>query len=94
MMTTHAGGREIHLYPVGIPEQTTTMWACYQSDPCAALNPRRFLPPDGLHLREMFPSTVGVRIFVNGFVVILFKTRADIEKSRLEDGFDKFGGGD
>ncbi|KAF7114502.1 hypothetical protein CNMCM5793_008806 [Aspergillus hiratsukae] len=87
-MTTHAGGREIHLYPVGITEHTTTMWRHYQSDPRAALNSRKFLSPDDLHvLREMFPSAVGVRVFMSGFVVILFKTRVDIEKSWLEDGF-------
>jgi hypothetical protein len=34
----------------------------------------------------MFPSAVGVRVFMSGFIVILFKTRADIEKSWLEDG--------
>jgi hypothetical protein len=42
MMTTYAGGRDIRLYPVGITEQTTTMWPRYQSDPRAALNPRTF----------------------------------------------------
>jgi hypothetical protein len=34
----------------------------------------------------MFPSAVGVRVFISGFIVVLFKTRADIEKSWLEDG--------
>jgi hypothetical protein len=38
-------------------------------------------------LREMFSSAVGVGVFVSGFIVIMFKTRADIEKSWLEDGF-------
>jgi hypothetical protein len=32
---------------------------------------------------------VSVRVSMTGFVVILFKTRADIEKSWLEDGFDQ-----
>ncbi|RHZ57286.1 uncharacterized protein CDV56_100474 [Aspergillus thermomutatus] len=83
------GSREIHSHPVGITENTTTMWPRYQPDPIrAALNPRRFLSQDDLHiLREMFPSAVGAKVFVSGFIVILFKTRADIEKSWLEDGF-------
>jgi hypothetical protein len=35
----------------------------------------------------MFSSAVGVGVFVSGFIVIMFKTRADSEKSWLEDGF-------
>jgi hypothetical protein len=64
------------------------MWPRCQDDPIrAALNPRRFLSQDDLNiLREMFPSAVGVRVFMSGFIVILFKTREDIEKSWLEDG--------
>jgi len=87
-MSTHAGGREIHLLPAGITERTTTIWPRFQHDPIrAALNPRRFLSQDDLNLlREMFPSAVGVRVFMSGFIVILFKTRADIEKSWMEDG--------
>jgi hypothetical protein len=43
-------------------------------------------PGDLNILREMFPSAVGVRVFISGFILILFKTREDIEKSWLEDG--------
>jgi hypothetical protein len=56
VMSTHAGGREIHFHSVGIMERTTTMWPRWQGDPIrAALNSRRFLSQDDLNiLREMF----------------------------------------
>jgi hypothetical protein len=69
-------------------ERTTTMWPKYQSDPIPAiLNPRKFLSRHHLHLlREMFPTSLGARVFISGFIVILFKSRADIENSWLQDG--------
>ncbi|KAJ5782257.1 hypothetical protein N7457_004031 [Penicillium paradoxum] len=84
----YAGGLEIHLKPTGLMERTTTMWPKYQSDPIPAiLNPRKFLSRHHLHLlREMFPTSLGARVFISGFIVILFKSRADMENSWLQDG--------
>ncbi|KAJ9480590.1 hypothetical protein VN97_g12961 [Penicillium thymicola] len=40
----------------------------------------------------MFPCALGVRVFISGFIVILFKSRGDIENSWLRDGLaDSFG---
>ncbi|OQE18175.1 hypothetical protein PENFLA_c022G09937 [Penicillium flavigenum] len=85
---THAGGREIHFLPAGLAPRTIV---CFieQPDPLkAVLNPRRFLQSHDLHfLREMFPLAVGARVLISGFIVILFKSRADVEKSWTQDGF-------
>ncbi|CAG8903156.1 unnamed protein product [Penicillium egyptiacum] len=91
---THAGGLEIHVQPWGHMERTIVIWPKLQPDPLnAILNPRKFLSQDDLHLlQEMFPCALGVRVFISGFIVILFKSRSDIKDSWLHDGFaDSFG---
>lgn len=91
---THAGGLEIHVQPRGCIERTTTIWPKLQPDPLSVvLNPRKFLSQDDLHLlREMFPCALGVRVFVSGCMVILFKSRDDVENSWLRDGVaDSYG---
>jgi hypothetical protein len=35
----------------------------------------------------MFPTSLGARVFISGFIAILFKGRAEIENSWLKDGF-------
>ncbi|KAF3022348.1 hypothetical protein E8E15_009193 [Penicillium rubens] len=86
---THAGGREIHFLPAGLSPRTMTM-ICFKAQPDpikAVLNPRRFLQSHDLHvIREMFPLAVGARVLISGFIVILFKSRADVEKSWTQDG--------
>lgn len=89
-IATHAGGREIHFLPSGgISMKTTTCYPRIQWDPIFAdLNPRRFLSQSDLNkLRDMFPSAVGARVFISGFIVVLFKNRADIEESWEVDGY-------
>ncbi|KUM62785.1 hypothetical protein ACN42_g4334 [Penicillium freii] len=85
---THAGGREIHFLPAGLAPRTIVCFT-NQPDPLkAVLNPRRFLQSHDLRiLREMFPLAVGARVLISGFIVILFKSRADVEKSWTQDGF-------
>ncbi|OJJ46548.1 hypothetical protein ASPZODRAFT_142358 [Penicilliopsis zonata CBS 506.65] len=87
--TTHAAGREIHVFPNGILEQMAlSPLIPLQWDPInVVLNPRRFLSRNDLHmLRVMFPSAVGARVFIGGFIVILFRSQADIKKSWTRDG--------
>ena len=83
-----AGGREIHFLPAGLAPRTTV---CFTEQPDtlkAVLNPRRFLQSHDLHvLQEMFPLAIGARVLISGFIVILFKSRADVEKSWTQDGF-------
>ncbi|KAJ5657972.1 uncharacterized protein N7484_001621 [Penicillium longicatenatum] len=86
-ISTHAGGLEIHPKPAGFIERTTTMWPKYRPDPISILTPRRFLSRKQLHrLREMFPTSLGARVLISGFIVILFKSRANIENFWQHDG--------
>ncbi|KAJ6109633.1 hypothetical protein N7486_001868 [Penicillium sp. IBT 16267x] len=61
--------------------------ACGLGKTLSALNPRRFLSAEDLRIiREMFPSAIGARVFVSGFIVILFNSMADIKRSWDYDG--------
>ncbi|KAJ5675388.1 hypothetical protein N7462_008285 [Penicillium macrosclerotiorum] len=93
-ISTHAGDLEIHLAPGGLIEQTTTKWPKLQPDPIiGTLTPRKFFSRGHLQrLREMFPTSIGARVFISGYIVILFKSRTDVEESWLHDGLaDTFG---
>ena len=90
---THAGGIGIHLIPRGFTQELKCMrpniWPTnYQEDPIPeTLDPRKFLAPTHLNiLREMFPTSIGARVFVSGFIVLLFKDHAAIKKSWTQDG--------
>ncbi|XHG09859.1 hypothetical protein AWENTII_012896 [Aspergillus wentii] len=89
IISTHAGGREIHFLPTGLADWTTTCWPKPRFDPIfATLNPRRFLTEGDLcKLRDMFPSAVGARVFISGFIIVLFQNRSDIENSWDLDGY-------
>lgn len=98
ILDTHAAGREIHVFPTGITVHTTLSFSVFgrhQEDPIeAALNPRRLLRQGDLNkLREMAPTAVGARLLISGYIVILFRTSAELEKSWVKDGhISEFGG--
>lgn len=85
---THAGGIGIHIIPRGLPRKPVEPKTKWQDDPLSVtLNPRKFLARNHLHLlRKMLPTSLGVRVFVSGFVVALFKDRAAVEHSWQHDG--------
>ncbi|KAI1820130.1 hypothetical protein F4861DRAFT_88863 [Xylaria intraflava] len=86
--TTHAAGREIHVMPGSII-QDRIMKPPFHDDPLSlVLNPRRLLSQDNLDmLRALFPTAIGVRTFISGFIVVLFGSRYEIERSWFRDGF-------
>ncbi|KAI2785663.1 hypothetical protein POX_h09421 [Penicillium oxalicum] len=86
---THAGGLEIHLVAHGLGTKTTTFFPKFQWDPIRyPINPKKFLSRHQLRrLRDMFPTAVGVRVLISGFIVVLFTSIKAIEKSWYEDGF-------
>ena len=91
---THAGGIGIHIIPSSYPPKPVQPWTKWQPVPLSVtLNPRKFLARNHLHrLREMLPTSLGVRMFVSGYLVILFKNRAAIEDSLQHDGvLESFG---
>lgn len=91
-ISTHAGGLEVHLAPSGLTYPTTAVFKRLD-DPIGPLSPRKFLSQTNLHcLRHMFPMSIGARVLICGFIVILFKSRADIEQSWINHGLaDRFG---
>ncbi|KAJ5692021.1 hypothetical protein N7462_001444 [Penicillium macrosclerotiorum] len=90
---THAGGREIHIHPEYLLPQLSQVYSGSRKDPLhRRINPRRFLPPSDLELlRRFFPSAVGARVLISGFIIVLFDNRKDIEASWLEGCVPSFG---
>lgn len=86
MYDTHAGGREIHIHPEYLLPQLSQMYNGGREDPLnRRINPRRILPATDLEvLRRFFPSAVGARVLISGFIIMLFRKRKDIEASWLE----------
>lgn len=90
---THAGGREIHIHPEYLLPQLSQVYSGSRKDPLnRRINPRRFLPASDLELvRRFFPSAIGVRVLISGFIIVLFRNREDIEASWLEGCVPSFG---
>ncbi|KAJ5101432.1 hypothetical protein NUU61_003654 [Penicillium alfredii] len=90
---THAGGREIHIHPEYLLPQLSKVYSGSREDPLRRrINPRRFLAESDLELlRRFFPSAIGVRLLIAGFVIVLFRNRKDIEASWLEGCVPSFG---
>lgn len=93
MYDTHAGGREIHIHPEYLLPQLSQVYNGSRKDPLARrINPRRFLRPSDLELlRRFFPSAIGARVLISGFIVMLFRNRKAIEASWLEGCVQTFG---
>lgn len=90
---THAGGREIHIHPEFLLPQLSRVYSGSRKDPLPRrINPRRFLPASDLELlRRFFPSAIGARVLISGFIIVLFQNRKDIEASWLEGCVPSFG---
>ncbi|KAJ5118476.1 hypothetical protein N7448_010183 [Penicillium atrosanguineum] len=93
MYDTHAGGREIHFRPEHLLPQISQVYSGSRQDPLqGVINPRRFLPAAYLEsLRRFFPAAIGARVFIAGYLVVLFRSQRDIEASWLEGCVPSFG---
>lgn len=93
MYDTHAGGREIHIHPEYLLPQLSQIYNGGREDPLSRrINPRRFLPATDLELlRRFFPSAIGARVLISGFIIMLFRNRKAIEASWLEGCVPTFG---
>lgn len=93
MYDTHAGGREIHIHPEYLLPQLSKVYSGSRPDPLRRrINPRRFLTASDMELlRRFFPAAVGARVLIAGFIIVLFRTRKDIEASWLEGCVPSFG---
>jgi hypothetical protein len=95
-----AGGRDIHPYPVdhenllhfGTTLIPGSQWKADYLFP-TAINPRKLLTPAQLDgLRELFPNSIGARVLITGFLVILLPSLSDIEKAHGYDWVMVVGG--
>ncbi|KAK2745051.1 hypothetical protein FQN55_006408 [Onygenales sp. PD_40] len=72
---THAAGREIHVLPYFEIQPPSVTTPFYESPITRRINCRRFLRPDDIEaIREFFPDSVGVRILMTGYAIVLFRT--------------------
>ncbi|KAJ5219749.1 hypothetical protein N7468_008953 [Penicillium chermesinum] len=90
---THAGGREIHIYPEYLLPQLSQVYSGSREDPLPRqINPRRFLTASDLDLlRRFFPSAIGARVLISGFMIVLFRDRKHMKASWLEGCVPSFG---
>jgi hypothetical protein len=80
-----------NLYPKGIltPRSPWKEEFLFQD----GINPRKLLSPAQLDgLREIFPTAVGARVLVTGFLVVLFKSLCDIQAVYDRDWVMEVGG--
>ena len=93
MYDTHAAGREIHIHPEYLLPQLSQVYGGSRKEPLGhQINARRFLTASDLELlRRFFPSAIGARVLISGFIIVLFRNRKDIEASWLEGCVPSFG---
>ncbi|KAJ5666055.1 uncharacterized protein N7477_008503 [Penicillium maclennaniae] len=95
-----AGGRSLHPYPedrlnlqpIG---RVLTPRSPWKEDYLfkEGINPRKLLSPEKIdNLRELFPVAVGARLFVSGFLVVLFKSLHEIQAVYERDWIMEVGG--
>ncbi|KKK21464.1 hypothetical protein ARAM_003766 [Aspergillus rambellii] len=93
-----AGGRPIHYYP-GEPTHLISSTIIVRSPWKEeflfkdGINPRKLLSYEQLDsLRELFPTAIGARVLVTGFIIILFKSPSDIQDAYKHYGVIEIGG--
>lgn len=88
---THAAGREIHIFPkFELPPPDFR----FREDPvCRMINCRGLLSDEDIRIiREYFPGSVGARILICGFLVILFDNKKALKKSWKQGVVNYVGG--
>jgi hypothetical protein len=84
---THAGGREIHIIPTQSISPTTWFVRGVPDMIPRNINPRQFLSSNDLEvLRAQYPTAIGARVLISGFLVLLYKSRDQIRKAWDCDG--------
>lgn len=94
-----AGGRPIHVYPMdnihlmsfGIltPRSSWAEELLFRK----SINPRKLLTAEQLDgIRSLFPRSVGVRVLVSGFLVVLFETFSDVQDVYLSNWLGEIAG--
>lgn len=89
---THAAGLPIHVLPSFIvPPRTPNLRLL--NDPIAEIiNPREILSLENLFpIHKYFPTSIGVRILVTGFIIVLYKSIQHLKNSWVRGVFETIG---
>ncbi|KAJ5112211.1 hypothetical protein N7532_000256 [Penicillium argentinense] len=91
------GGLFIHITPLGYYPTTQLLKAPRTFFPQLTIdgyiNPRKFLTDADLHsLQALFPESVGARIFISGFLCILFPTVTTLKRANCLEFPPEIGG--
>lgn len=84
---TEAGGRVIHIAPTDEIVPRTWIPTEIPDARLRPLNPRGILELRDIEgIRALYPSSVGVELFTSGHMVLLYRTKQDIEESWQDFG--------
>lgn len=91
---THVAAREVHLAPISKAPTEISMYLRNVPDPIPeVINPRRFLLREDLELLwTLYPLSIGVRVYIAGWIVLLYQTEGDIGKDWMRGLGAEFGG--
>lgn len=79
VQSTHAGGREIHVVPAMVHPNPQIYQRDQRDRVRRRVNPRLMLTAHDLNaIRTMFPSSIGVRILIAGWAVVLFASKDEM----------------
>lgn len=89
---THAAGLPIDNLPSFIVPPRTPQLRLLNDPIVEIINPRKILSLGNLHLiQRFFPTSIGVRILVTGFIIILYKSIKDLKDSWAQGVFETIG---
>lgn len=90
---THAGGREIHIIPRADKPHPLRYMMPKTVPILRFIYPRRMLTAaDIMIIKAAFPLSVGIRVLVSGFAILLFRSKKDTEKTWEKGIPDDIGG--
>lgn len=89
---THAAGLPIHVLPSFIVPPRTPQQRLLNDPIVEIINPREILSLGNLYsIHRFFPTSIGVRILVTGFIIILYKSMKDLKDAWVEGIFETIG---
>ncbi|PTU25680.1 hypothetical protein P175DRAFT_0469193 [Aspergillus ochraceoroseus IBT 24754] len=78
--STHAAGREIHIFPTHFSEPLSYSHVPVRDVSVVTIDPRAFLSPQVITLiREAFPGSSGIQIILTGWILVLFPDKKSVE---------------
>ena len=89
---THAAGLPIHVLPSFIVPPRAPQQRLLNDPIVEIINPREILSLGNLYsIHRFFPTSIGVRILVTGFIIILYKSMKDLKDAWAQGVFETIG---